>query len=152
MADRPDPAQVMKALTQMDEVVRAPFTSDQCMSLNAYQIARFMAPFTCPRDHIIPDYMNCSDCLLTPGLISVQDGSKVICSTCGGTGRVEAPSQHEVEVRVQHVVLMALADGWHCAGEFCDYTQDWAWPWMANGEWTQLRVVFPEPVEDAAGA
>lgn len=39
-----------------------------------------------------------------------------------------------------HVLLVALEEGWRCAGEGCDYTQGWAHAWMADWRWRDLRV------------
>lgn len=38
------------------------------------------------------------------------------------------PYEHQEEV-----VLMATVDGWHCPVRFCDYRQDWAHRFMADG-------------------
>lgn len=37
-------------------------------------------------------------------------------------------------------VLVATPAGWECPS--CDYTQDWAWPQMADGSWRQAMDVF----------
>jgi hypothetical protein len=34
--------------------------------------------------------------------------------------------------------LIAFTDGWHCLR--CEYTQDWAHVWMADGSWRQLGM------------
>jgi hypothetical protein len=39
----------------------------------------------------------------------------------------------------EHDVLVATEAGWICGG--CDYTQDWAHVFMADGSW---REAFPE--------
>lgn len=33
----------------------------------------------------------------------------------------------------RHPVLVAAADGWRCPS--CEYKQDWAHEWMADGSW-----------------
>lgn len=77
----------------MTERVEAPFTQEQCASLNQYQFSGVMHPFTCAREH-------------------------------GGRG---------------HVLLVALPNYWVCPHELCDYTQGWAWRWMADWTWLSWR-------------
>ena len=33
---------------------------------------------------------------------------------------------------LDHHLLVAASDGWHCTEPACDYTQQWAHPFMAN--------------------
>lgn len=71
-------------------MIRAPFNLSQCESLNAYQAAAALHPFTCPH------------------------------SDCG---------KHET------LCLIATPAGWVCPG--CEYTQNWAHPWMADWSWRE---------------
>lgn len=71
----------------MTDLSYAPWTEDEVQSLNDYQDARMMHPFTCGN--------NSND------------------------------------------VLEATADGWICL--FCEYIQDWAHLWMADGSWRALK-------------
>lgn len=71
------------------EKVHAPFTTDQCDSMNGYQVSGVMHPFTC------------------------QEHS----NTC----------------------LIATRHGWYCPYRPCSYTQEWAWRWMADWTWKDLK-------------
>jgi hypothetical protein len=66
---------------------RAPWTPTEVESLNAYQAAGVMHPFTCGNDSA-------------------------------------------------HYLLRAAAPGWECP--CCEYTQDWAHPWMADWSWRRI--------------
>ena len=35
--------------------------------------------------------------------------------------------------------LFAMNDGWHCMSPKCQYTQQWAWTWMANWSWKKAK-------------
>lgn len=60
--------------------VEAPFTPEQVMALNRYQLHGIFHPFTCPR------------------------------------------VEHDETIK-----LIAGEEGWSCASQTCDYTQDWTW-------------------------
>jgi hypothetical protein len=32
-------------------------------------------------------------------------------------------------------VLLATRGGWECPSPVCEYSQDWAWSWMADWSW-----------------
>jgi hypothetical protein len=34
--------------------------------------------------------------------------------------------------------LVATKEGWVCPDPECDYTQDWAWNWMADWSWKKM--------------
>lgn len=55
-----------------------------------------------------------------------QQGSNMHPFTCGGDGCRRA---HPLE----HTSLYAAEDGWHC--RYCDYSQNWAHDFMADGCW-----------------
>lgn len=38
-----------------------------------------------------------------------------------------------------HGRLRATVDGWWCDFQGCDYTQDWAHAFMANGAWHEMQ-------------
>lgn len=46
--------------------------------------------------------------------------------------------------------LYAAEDGWHCPVHD-EYEQDWAWPWMANGEWKYFHTQMITDFEHSAG-
>lgn len=75
--------------------VVAPFIADQVVSLNGFQRAGVMHPFTCP---------------------DRGDHRHVWRAGDADLG-----------------VLVASVDGWRC--EQCDYTQDWAYGFMADWSW-----------------
>lgn len=74
---------------------KAPFTPGEVTSLNGYQDAGVMHPFTC------------------------------------GSGQRCEPT-HDA----QGGTLTATIAGWVCP--YCDYTQDWAHEWMADGSWRKV--------------
>lgn len=41
---------------------------------------------------------------------------------------------HEFTCACGHIALIARPEGWICPN-YCGYTQDWAWSWMADGSW-----------------
>lgn len=47
-------------------------------------------------------------------------------------------------------VLEATPAGWVCNWKGCDYTQDWAHPWMAD--WSWRRIAHPALYEPAGGS
>jgi hypothetical protein len=75
-----------------------PWTEDEVKSLNEYQTAGEVHPFTCVNTTI---------------------------PTHAGDGR-----------------LVATAGGWRCSDPACQYHQEWAWSWMADGSWKQLVPPF----------
>lgn len=74
-------------MTERPDRAFAPWVDAEVESLNAFQNAGVMHPFTCGND-----------------------------------------SRHEV--------LHATAGGWECPS--CDYRQDWAHEWMADGSWREV--------------
>ncbi len=36
--------------------------------------------------------------------------------------------------------LVATEAGWKCPDPNCDYTQDWAWSWMADWQWKKMGL------------
>lgn len=77
---------------------KAPWTTEQVVSLNGYQRARVMHPFT-----------------------------------CGNRG-----DARHAQVNSEFDVLVATVNGWICP--FCDWKQDWAHDFMANGAWREIPV------------
>lgn len=43
-----------------------------------------------------------------------------------------------------HGALRATPDGWVCDFERCDYRQDWAHPFMADGGWREMQAHLKE--------
>jgi hypothetical protein len=46
------------------------------------------------------------------------------------------------------VELTATVVGWMCLEPGCDYTQNWAHPWMADGSWQDLDTVGQKQFND----
>lgn len=69
-------------------------------------------------------------------LNAYQDSGAFHPFTCNGGQQRVFDHVHE-----HAVALVAQEDAWHCPE--CEYTQDWAWSWMADGSWNSLLLSFP---------
>lgn len=47
-------------------------------------------------------------------------------------------SAHEIRAGLETCKVI-VADGWTCPS--CDYTQNWAWEWMADWTWEAAKIV-----------
>jgi hypothetical protein len=107
----------MEAKRMEEKYARAPFTSEQVESLNAYQVSGVMHPFTCGND----DCKRCEFEIEVDSILAPLVGQEV------GT----------IFKATDTCVLIATENGWVCPS--CDYTQTWAWKWMADFSWKKAK-------------
>lgn len=107
--------------------VSPPWTTEQVDALNSFQVSGTFHPFTCGRcrDRLGIRFRRQDDGTLSP--VPFQEWPR--------------PDELDDEGWKRYVIddhlLVAAASGWTCPT--CDYTQDWAWDWMADRErWTAL--------------
>ena len=102
----------------MDKI-EAPWSDEQVRSLNGFQRSGVMHPFTCPRSHrtVVDDQPDDRGHLWRDA-----DGDDDPYPFC-----------------FDHVRLVADVDGWWCPAQTCNYTQPWAWEFMADGSWREAK-------------
>jgi hypothetical protein len=91
-----------------------PATRDTQAPLDAVPPAKVEAPFTADQ---------------VASLNAAQRSGALHPFTCAN--RSDGNHQHHGDDDLGQ--LVATPDGWRC--EDCDYTQAWAWRWMADGSW-----------------
>ena len=102
------------------DTIEAPWSGEQVRSLNGFQRSRAVHPFTCPRSHL-----------------TVADDQP---DDRGHLWRDAGGDDDPYPFCFDHVRLVADHDGWWCTAQTCDYTQSWAWEFMADGGWREVKA------------
>lgn len=112
------------------DIVRAPWSKDQVASLNEFQVSGAMHPFTCGycRDNYGTRFIQQDDGTLRPE--TSADWEELSAAFDAGEA-----SELIGRIVVNDRLLVATEAGWTCPT--CDYTQDWAWSWMADRTWEE---------------